>query len=709
MSGTPTGKSAGFQDAIAGDTLQSVQGVVPCKPTAAGLAKAKQINEMAVEFHEATQNEFTEKPFVGALPKFLRQPDCVSEEETENRTEVASKALAECISLAPHILLILGEDAHDSLGKDILDASVEGVPIGSTLATVAMASSWMHTLPCLEQADSSWRKMLGKSLLIYVGTPGKYLHMCTKSKLTQEFDTAFKNNSLAVICRGCCMLPIGTQVQNIHGIDADAMTDTLLELFKSMGPVAWGHGKTSKASILSLAYPSSVAGEEPPAAQPPAIKFGVDNGDDGHFDFLADYVTYLNKVKLSNSSTPIVNYYDTGMLVGVCMGAIADRGISLLTDHDGLCMLRDASIGHTMSKLNQLTNVSPQRETKSVYNFFIGDGASRLNGGAELTMHLIQDYVQTPMITVFLFNNHMWAIEDNLVGHNIKQHALRNTDFYDLLQGNPNVCICNNTLELRATLEYLSSQTHKYMAGAAKGDIRYVIIRGLDVEVPPLLGNLEPIVKSSDMAFLRDTLGKFAEGCSHKVPIYGCSAFEYIQFLDIFMQKMPEGQAYQYICGRTDIQAAHMCGFRQTEGKCVLMINDVYGINSLGESLRSLTTGFKNDQLLIMIWHPTLTSLIDNFHLHRPPMVWPSLGSHLCQYYVRSQKDLFTFDFKGRPTSKVADAITQKTPLIVVSMLPEHERRFINLDVRMNVADARAYSPDAKAKAKGAKRQKVSS
>lgn len=33
------------------------------------------------------------------------------------------------------------------------------------------------------------------------------------------------------------------------------------------------------------------------------------------------------------------------------------------------------------------------------------------------------------------------------------------------------------------------------------------------------------------------------------------------------------GKNYQYICGRTDIQAAHMMGFHQPEGKCVLFIN----------------------------------------------------------------------------------------------------------------------------------------
>lgn len=76
---------------------------------------------------------------------------------------------------------------------------------------------------------------------------------------------------------------------------------------------------------------------------------------------------------------------------------------------------------------------------------------------------------------------------------------------------------------------------------------------------------------------LGQTCSRFADGCNHRVPLYGCSAFEYIQYLHVFLENMPEGPKYQYVCGRTDIQAAHMCGYQQPDGKCVLFINDVYG------------------------------------------------------------------------------------------------------------------------------------
>ena len=148
------------------------------------------------------------------------------------------------------------------------------------------------------------------------------------------------------------------------------------------------------------------------------------------------------------------------------------------------------------------------------------------------------------------------------------------------------------------------------------------------------------------------------------------------RLLDAFIATfvMP-GKQYQYICGRTDIQAAHMMGFHQPEGKCVLFINDpwqldtttqpmdrfwgqltakksmflivsiglgdgcawldvlycrqfktaaqklsiphggtkdVYGINSLGESLRFLLSGFGGRQVLVMVWHPSVLKALSH-------------------------------------------------------------------------------------------------
>lgn len=55
-------------------------------------------------------------------------------------------------------------------------------------------------------------------------------------------------------------------------------------------------------------------------------------------------------------------------------------------------------------------------------------------------------------------------------------------------------------------------------------------------------------------------------------------------------------------------------------------------MNSLGESLRMVLSGFGGRQALVMVWHPSVLKVIDNFHLHRPPMVWPSLGPELAKW-----------------------------------------------------------------------------
>ena len=75
---------------------------------------------------------------------------------------------------------------------------------------------------------------------------------------------------------------------------------------------------------------------------------------------------------------------------------------------------------------------------------------------------------------------------------------------------------------------------------------------------------------------------------------------------------------------------------------------DVYGVNSLGESLRFVLSGFGGRQVLVVVWHPSvlkaspldacsrlrlpIAEVIDNFHLHRPPVKKPhclSQGVHI--------------------------------------------------------------------------------
>lgn len=674
----------GLTDVDGSDCFNKVKKLAIAAADNVGLKKKEEVKELAKEYaQEWTKHAVPEdQPYIGAQPLLLKEPNIVPQEHTDRVTAVACRTLQRLIKAASGVHVTIAQDASQSpMAKALLEKADDESPGDPDLAPtiVSMANDWLETLPWTEapcRPDTKHR------LLIYIGTPGKYLSMCIKS-YSGKFDAAYKEDRLVILCKGVCMLPLGTQEQNIFGVDEKKIIESIATSLWAHGPTVWGHGKHNKASLMQKAYGYPI-GKELPA---PLAYQGDAGGSVETFDYLVDYVRFINKAKLAKPSERITVYYDTGLLVSVLMGRVVQSGVSLLMDRDGLAMLRDASIGHIISKMNQLVTVEPYSTTSGVYNFFIGDGACRLNGGVELAMHLMQGHKPKAMVTLFVFNNHKWAIEDNLVAGTEKEHVLHNSDFYDLIQGHPNVCVCGNDLELRETLSLLSRRTDAYLRGETSASTSIVVIRGLDVELPPVIGDLEPIRQSSEMGFMREVLGKFAEGCHNKVPLYGCSAFEYIQYLHLFMEEMPEGKKYQYVCGRTDIQAAHMCGFEQPEGRCVLFINDVYGVNSLGESLRMVLSGFGGKQLLVVIWHPSLLTLIDHFHLHRPPMVWPSLGSQLCKYYVRKESDALFVDFEGGSggpcvTRRVTDALDAGTPLVVVNVLPVQERDYVSLDIR---------------------------
>ena len=153
--------------------------------------------------------------------------------------------------------------------------------------------------------------------------------------------------------------------------------------------------------------------------------------------------------------------------------------------------------------------------------------------------------------------------------------------------------------------------------------------------------------------------------------------------MDIFIREMAEGKAYRYVCGRTDIQAAQMSGFSQPDGRCVLLINDIYGTNSLGEACR-MTLSRLGARLLVMLWHPSVASIWDHFMVHRQPSAWPAPAAHLMQYFVRTEAEaaFVEFDRTETATQRAIAAIDSPTPLVVVTMLPPHECGVVPLDVR---------------------------
>ncbi|CAE6918316.1 unnamed protein product [Symbiodinium natans] len=649
-------------------------------------AAQKQTDEFAKAIAQEHMHEVpdTHKPFVGAQPKLLKMPRIADNDESYRATRVACQAISTAITGAEGVVLVFAQDASMSGDcRGLLELCADSADaIEKAKVHVAPAVDWQHTLPATQ---SKFQPIpiaaAGSRLLIYVGTPGKYATMCLRSDHGQ-FDAAYQADRLIVLCKGVCMLPIGTQEQNILGVDEKEVLKSICHEVKLKGPVAWGLGAGTKTLFLQKAfgYPQALA-------MPSQLTFAKEGT--GGFKCLADYVKHSNGMKLANPETTVKNYYDTGLTVSVLMATVVSEGTSLLTDADGLAMLRDASIGHIMSKLNQVITVEELAKKKSVYNFFIGDGACRLNGGTELTLHLMEGKSANSLTTVFLFNNKAWAIEDNLVATKEQEHVLYNTQFYDVVAEHQRMCICETEQDLREILVHLSERASKFLAGEAKPGMHMVVVRGLKMNLPPVIGDIEPIRASQEMRFMREVLGTFAKGCENRVPLYGCSAFEYIQYLHIFLEEMPEGKQYQYICGRTDIQAAHMMGFHQPEGKCVLFINDVYGVNSLGESLRFVLSGFGGRQVLVVVWHPSVLKVIDNFHLHRPPMVWPSLGPQLARYYVRKESDAFFADFEGesRSTERVKAAIEAGTPLVMVNVMPQQECNYVQLDARIKIKD----------------------
>jgi len=68
-------------------------------------------------------------------------------------------------------------------------------------------------------------------------------------------------------------------------------------------------------------------------------------------------------------------------------------------------------------------------------------------------------------------------------------------------------------------------------------------------------------------------------------------------------------------------------------------------------------------------------------------MVWPSCGLGLARFYVHKESDACLVEFDGTPhaASQVKNAIKARTPLIMINMLPEQERNYVQLDIRVKV------------------------
>ncbi|CAB9510971.1 expressed unknown protein [Seminavis robusta] len=309
--------------------------------------------------------------------------------------------------------------------------------------------------------------------------------------------------------------------------------------------------------------------------------------------------------------------------------------------------------------MSQLLTVDPCKSSKGVYNFWVGDGASRLNGGMELAFSFLARLDASSsgpfktFTTLFILIDETWAIGNSMIQKepDYMYHKLYKRSFYEILAQHPRVALCRGSTELSTVVCDLTAQHQQYIQddNETDGQLQVVLVMDMHLSMPATM----------------------------------------FPFLHAFMEGTPEGRTkYQYISGITDIQASHMCGFDQVEGKSVMFLNDVYGINSLGESLRMNQSGFGDQgrQMLLFIWHPSSASPSDNFSLHRPPMVWPSVSNALVRFFVGKEEDAAFFDFDGTLDNvpDIQKAMSAKTPLILVNMLPEHERHTVPLDIRVS-------------------------
>lgn len=657
--------------------------------------------------------EDPKQPFVGAMPKFLTAPEIATAKESAAATRVACAHITKAITAAKDgVVVVCGQDsAYSATVRKMLDAAVDTkAAVDGATSSVCLGLDWMHTMPIKPE-----KVEVGSRLLIYLGTPGKYLMLAMQSALHDLFDTVYKENRLVVVTKGAIMLPLGTQEENIYGAHPEEVIKAIFGAISAKGPIAWGHGPGTKEGMFAHAFsllPESAKWHVAPPSTPlpSPMSASKEVGHEGNeslamFDAFGEYVLHTNKLKLSQPHVPVVNYFDSGLTVTVVQGVSIKKGASMLTDRDGLAMLRDSSIGHIISKMNQITNVKSMNGRRGVYNFFIGDGAARCNYAGETAFHDMENFSGQGFITLFIYNNHKWAIEDNLVKQTSqvtdddrewsaeevgeKEHLLFNKEYYDALGTSKHVTVTSSFSDLQKCFADLTEKQNAYMEGKAPPQMHMVVVRGMYYELPVMFGDVSMIKASPEMAFLRSTFGCFAEGIETKIPFYGCSHFESIQFVKMLLDETPEGKAYEYVCGRTDIQAAHMTGMEQPEGKAILFINDVFGINSLGEALRMNQSGFGGKQVLIYVWHPAVLKIADCFTPHRPPLVYPSLGPMLTKYYVRKEADAAYVDFDGsmpmESAAEVNAAIKSGTPLVVINMLPEFERNYFKMDVRAKV------------------------
>ena len=264
-----------------------------------------------------------------------------------------------------------------------------------------------------------------KRMTIALGHPSYYICMITNLKYPEVFEELFNENSLAVVAsNNAVILPIGNQIELIVGVDSHKIVAGIREyLLAADQTIEWSHGVGTKNKLLRRLFPHKFgdAFDTVGSPLPKPLQWETDFDHDSEstlersFNHFDTYFRYMNQLKTSRPKGTILNYFDVGLTVSLVEAHIAASGNSLLVNNENWDTQNEGSIGHTMSKMYQLTKVTAYRNKPAIYNFYIGDGACRLNGGLELLFDMINKAHDKddfkPILNLFVFHNGIWGIE----------------------------------------------------------------------------------------------------------------------------------------------------------------------------------------------------------------------------------------------------------------------------------------------------------
>ena len=277
-------------------------------PTAAAAdqdQKQRRVNELAEKYVREFETRVVDptKPFIGAQPRLLRTPEIATEGETNAATRLVCRSLTERIVNAKKgVLVLVAQDASYSMTcRRMLSEASDDEADAAAPSTVVMHDDWSHTFP---RTKELYTPPFEDRLIVFIGTPGKYLAMCMHTDL-DGFEVAYNSENLVFITLGAVMMPVGSQEQNILGADPHRCIEAVSDALQARGEVAWGHGVGTKLSLLERAFshlPTTAQWRVRSCERAPealdVVKMASAK-DAVAFDHFAEYIKFSNQLKLA--------------------------------------------------------------------------------------------------------------------------------------------------------------------------------------------------------------------------------------------------------------------------------------------------------------------------------------------------------------------------------------------------------------------------